>query len=104
MFLKLLYNIFKFQTTNVMLFFYRVLIQNLNPDPKKRLSVNDTFRKLFEIYNEDNNNIDDIIKIFVGTDINVEEVKSLFTRDQKHFNSIIEKMNTNKNNRTGFAN
>jgi len=104
MFLKLLYNIFKFQTTNVMLFFYRVLIQNLNPDPKKRLSVNDTFRKLFEIYNEDNNNIDDIIKIFVGTDINVEEVKSLFTRDQKHFNSIIEKMNTKKNNRSGFAN
>ena len=79
MFLKLLYNLFKVQATNVMVFFYRVLIQ-VNPDLKGPI-VNDTFRKLFEIYNEDNNNIDDIVKS-LGTDINVEEVKSLFTRDQ----------------------
>ena len=96
MYLKLLFSTFKFQTSGVILFFYKIILHNINPNPSKRLSINDTIISLFDLYSNENAEIDEIIKMFVGTDIDTIELKSMITEDEKHFNSVIEKFNTNK--------
>ena len=96
MYLKLLFSTFKFQTSGVILFFYKILLHNINPNPRKRLSINDTIISLFDLYSNENVEIDEIIKMFVGTDIDTIELKSMLTEDEKHFNTVIEKFNTYK--------
>ena len=100
MYLKLLFNILKFQTNSIILFFYEVLLININPNPNKRLSPNETLVKLFDLYSNENSSIDEIIKLFIGTDINVYEVKSLLSEDEKFVNSIIENSNYTRRNST----
>ena len=96
MYLKLLFSTFKFQTSGVILFFYKILLHNINPNPRKRLSINDTIISLFDLYSNENVEIDEIIKMFVGTDIDTIELKSMLTEDEKHFYTVLEKFNNNK--------
>ena len=96
MYLKLLFHTFKFQTSRVILFFYKIILQNINPNPNKRLSINDTIISLFDLYSNENAEFDEIIKMFVGTDIDTIQLKTTLTQDDKHFNSVTKKFNSDQ--------
>ena len=52
--------------------------------------------KLFDLYSNENSNIDQIIKMYVGKDVNVAVLKKNLTKDGNHINSVIEKFTKNK--------
>ena len=94
MYLKMLFNIFGTQTNKVTLFLYKLFLKNINPDPNKRNTINDTLNELFDLYSNENTKIDEIIKLFDGLDINNVTVMRAFVKDQSHYDSVIESFKT----------
>ena len=94
MYLKLLFNIFGTQTNKVTLFLYKLFLKNINPDPNKRLSVNDTLNEMFDLYSNENTKIDELIKLFDGVDIDSVTVMRAFVKDKAYYDSIIETFKT----------
>ena len=94
MYLKMLFNIFGTQTNKVTLFLYKLFLKNVNPDPNKRNTINDTLNELFDLYSNENTKIDEIIKLFDGLDINNVTVMRAFVKDQSHYDSVIESFKT----------
>ena len=92
MYLKLLFNIFRTQTNNITLFLYKLLLKNVNPNPDKRSSINDTLNEMYNIYSCENAKIDEIVKLFDGIDVNTVTVIRAFVKDENHFNSIVESL------------
>ena len=92
MYLKLLFNIFRTQTNNITLFLYKLLLKNVNPNPDKRSSINDTLNEMYNIYSCENTKIDEIVKLFDGIDVNTVTVIRAFVKDENHFNSIVESL------------
>ena len=78
------------------LYFYKVLLVNINPNPNKRHSLNDTINKFFDLYSNENVEIDEIIKMFVGSDIDTIKLKTLSTNDANYINTISKDFNTKR--------
>ena len=96
MYLKILFNSFNYYTSSVILYFYKVLLVNINPNPNKRHSLNDTINKFFDLYSNENVEIDEIIKMFVGSDIDTIKLKTLSTNDANYINTISKDFNTKR--------
>lgn len=70
--------------------FTRLLLINIHPDPKKRLSVGDTRQRFYELFYL-NENIDTYIKMVEDINVNIQKVKKDVDSENSTLNSKIEK-------------
>lgn len=68
----------------------RLLLINIHPDPRKRLSVVDTRQRFYELFYL-NENIDTYIKMIEDINVNIHKIKKDFNSENNTLNSKIEK-------------
>ena len=87
-FIKLLSSVYKEKTNKTIQFFYELLIQNMHPNPDKRLSLEATLIQSKKIFFQDDS-IQDLLLLINETDFDETTIINTINKDIHDINNII---------------